>query len=99
LENAIRAVTTIIAGDFNSIATFAAPQTLLKNGFVDSFAECNKNPESLPTWHWPMKNGELSLRVDYIFHSKDFQATETGVIKSDASDHSLIFSRLKWADK
>lgn len=96
VEHVKKDVPTIVAGDFNSIATFQAPQKLVESGFLDSFAEVNENPESLPTWHWPTRNGEISLRIDYIFHSKDFRATEINVIKSEASDHYLIFSRLKW---
>jgi endonuclease/exonuclease/phosphatase family metal-dependent hydrolase len=89
----------IIAGDFNSVASFEGPRTLLANGFLDSFAEVNDNPESLPTWHWLTKNGELALRIDYIFHSKHFLAVEANVIKSEASDHYLVFIRLKIANK
>jgi endonuclease/exonuclease/phosphatase family metal-dependent hydrolase len=92
-------VPTIIAGDFNSISTFAAPGALLSKGFADSFAETTKNPESFVTWHWPTGTGEIAFRIDYLFHSKHFQATESNVIKSDASDHYLIFSRLKCMDQ
>jgi endonuclease/exonuclease/phosphatase (EEP) superfamily protein YafD len=89
---------TIIAGDFNSIATFISPRTLLAHGLLDSFAETNANPESLPTWHWPTSNREIALRIDYIFHSRHFCALEATSLKSNASDHYLIYSRFAWAN-
>lgn len=86
---------TIVAGDLNSLSTFQAPLFLKKKGFVDSFAQVNDNPDSQPTWRWPLKIGEWSLRIDYIFHSRHLKTTESAVIRSNASDHYLVASVLR----
>ena len=51
---------TVIAGDFNSLATFAAPKYLLARGLCDSFASVTPQPESHPTWRWPTRRGRSS---------------------------------------
>jgi len=97
LDNVETSEPTLIVGDLNSPAAFRAPMVLKKEGFVDSFAQVNQQPESHPTWHWPLKHAEWSLRIDYIFHTPHFRTTESRVIKSDASDHYLVTSELELA--
>jgi endonuclease/exonuclease/phosphatase family metal-dependent hydrolase len=92
-------IPAVILGDFNSVATFQSLGILKSKGFVDCFAETHENPEAFPSWHWPTQHGEISLRIDYIFHSPDFRSLESNVIKSEVSDHFLIYSRLEWAGK
>jgi endonuclease/exonuclease/phosphatase family metal-dependent hydrolase len=92
-------VPTLVAGDFNSTSTFLAPSFLLAKGFVDSFASLTKNPDSHPTWHWLIGQAELSLRIDYIFHTRHVRTLESRILKSDASDHYLVVSRLQWISK
>jgi endonuclease/exonuclease/phosphatase family metal-dependent hydrolase len=92
-------VPTLVIGDFNSVTAFQTPKIMAAHGFVDSFAETRDNPEAFPTWRGPMKNGEVEFRIDYLFHSPDFRAVETGMVKSNASDHSLIHARLQWVEK
>lgn len=90
-------IPVVIVGDFNSISTFAAPTALVGHGLVDSFAAMNQDADTCPTWHWPLKYGEVSLRIDYVFHSQDFRTTASRVIRSNASDHYLLVSELDWS--
>lgn len=93
-ENLRRDTPTIIAGDFNSLSDFRAPAFLKQRGFVDSFAAVHEHPNSQPTWHWPLKFGEISLRIDFVFHSSHFQTTESRILPSRGSDHYLVVSSL-----
>jgi endonuclease/exonuclease/phosphatase family metal-dependent hydrolase len=89
-------VPTILAGDLNSLSTFAAPKFLADKGFTDSFASVNENADQQPTWRWPVGRGELSLRLDYLFHTRHFRTLESRIVQSNASDHHLVVSRLEW---
>lgn len=91
-----RDASVLIVGDFNSISSFAAPAALVRHGFLDSLAEVHENPEACITWHWPLKHGEVALRIDYVFHRQEFQTTACEVLRSDASDHHLVVSQLEW---
>lgn len=95
LKHVTADVPTVIAGDFNSLSTFRAPMVLKERGFVDSFAHVNENPESTPTWRWKLRQGELALRIDYIFHTEEFATRQSKVVESSASDHRLVVSRLE----
>jgi endonuclease/exonuclease/phosphatase family metal-dependent hydrolase len=85
---------TLIAGDFNSMPGFQTLEYLEENGFIDSFSEVHE--ESQPTWHWPNRIGEWRLRLDYIWHDEHFTTTESEILESDASDHYLLVSRMKF---
>ena len=87
-------VPTLVVGDFNSCSTFQAPALLIQRGFVDSFAAVNENPDAHPTWHWPTKFGDATLRIDYIFHSPSFRTLHSGVVHTAGSDHYLLWSEL-----
>jgi endonuclease/exonuclease/phosphatase (EEP) superfamily protein YafD len=82
----------IVAGDFNSMSTFSAPQRMMSAGFIDSFAAVHENADAHPTWHWKTRPLPLSLRIDYIFHSNGLQTTRSRVIGPTGSDHSLLVS-------
>jgi endonuclease/exonuclease/phosphatase family metal-dependent hydrolase len=86
----------LIAGDFNSPSNFQAPSFLREKGLKDSFAQVHENPDSQATWHWPIKWGELSFRIDYIFHSAEIQTVRSEIIKSNGSDHYLVVSECRW---
>ncbi len=94
-----RELPAIIAGDLNSPESFAAPGFLKSKGMVDSFASVTKDPNSQITWHWKWRGQELGFRIDYIFHPKSMRTLESRVLKSKASDHYLLVSRLEWAPK
>jgi vancomycin resistance protein VanJ len=90
---------TIVLGDFNSPSTFAAPQYLVKRGLTDSFAAVTKNADEHPTWHWPWGKTELKFRLDYIFHTDGIKTLESRIVKTGASDHNLVVSKLEVAGK
>lgn len=85
---------TIVLGDFNSISTFIAPRTLTQMGLTDSFAAANVDADTQPTWTWPTRPLPISLRIDYIFHSKHFSTDASTIIRRDGSDHALVVSEL-----
>jgi endonuclease/exonuclease/phosphatase family metal-dependent hydrolase len=86
---------TVIAGDFNSFSTLRAPAFLRERGLVDSFAQVHAQPDSEITWHWPIGLGELSFRIDYIFHSPDIVTRDSRIVRSGGSDHHLVVSHLQ----
>ena len=88
---------TLILGDFNSVSTFHAPTFLKERGLADSFAQVHEEPDAHFTWHWPLKYGQWSLRIDYIFHSPHFATRESRILRSEASDHYLLTSTLSLA--
>ena len=90
---------TIILGDFNSLSTFNAPQRLAQLGLVDAYASVHKDADTHPTWHWPTRPLPLALRIDYIFHTHHFVATEAAVIRREGSDHSLVFAELTFGEQ
>ncbi|MEQ9408202.1 MAG: endonuclease/exonuclease/phosphatase family protein [Fuerstiella sp.] len=85
----------LVVGDFNSMSTFCAPQAMASAGYMDSFASVHDKPDAHPTWHWPTRPIPLRMRVDYIFHSVEFQTLTSQVIAPTGSDHSLLVSELK----
>lgn len=85
---------TIIAGDFNSPAALAAPAFLKARGFTDSFASVTQAADGHPTWHWPLGDGELRFRIDYVFHTRHFKTQSSAILPSAASDHYLLVSEL-----
>lgn len=84
----------IVLGDFNSPSPLAAPQFLAKRGFTDSFAAVTKAPDRHPTWHWRLGKVNLAFRLDYIFHNKDISTLESRLVRTNASDHNVLVSRL-----
>jgi endonuclease/exonuclease/phosphatase family metal-dependent hydrolase len=96
-ENLSDKLPVLVMGDFNSSSTLSAPQFLKEKGFVDSFAAVTEKADEQVTWHWKRKGFDWHFRIDYIFHSKQFQTVESRIIKSEASDHYLTVSKLKWA--
>lgn len=86
---------TILAGDFNSLSTFAAPGHLRTRQMVDSFASVHEDAEAHPTWFWPTRPVPLQARIDYIFHSAHFRTINSQVIPRAGSDHFLLVSELR----
>ena len=87
---------TLVLGDFNSFS-FSAAQTFLKErGFSDSFATVNPQADEQPTWRGKFQQNEWRFRIDYIFTGTNLVTTSSRLIKSEASDHYLIVSRVSW---
>lgn len=84
----------VVLGDFNSISTFVAPKRLSELGMSDVVAELHSDADGHVTWTWPTRPVPLSLRIDYIFCSKHFTASQAAVIQRIGSDHSLVVATL-----
>jgi endonuclease/exonuclease/phosphatase family metal-dependent hydrolase len=84
----------VVLGDFNSFSFFTAPVFLREHGYVDSFAAVT--PEADQKGTWLTKNGEVDLqfRIDFIFHTQDLRTRESRILRSQASDHFPVVSRL-----
>ncbi len=95
-KNLAADVPTLVGGDFNSLAEFAAPKFLLGKAFIDSFASVTEQPDNHRTWHWPVGRTELSARIDYLFHTRHLRTVESRTVEADSSDHLLVVSRLQW---
>ncbi len=85
----------VIVGDFNSCSTFKAPKLLADAGYVDSFAAVTEKADDHPTWHWPTKLGDATLRIDYIFHPKSMRTKDCRIMRTKGSDHYLVVSDLE----
>jgi endonuclease/exonuclease/phosphatase family metal-dependent hydrolase len=88
---------TIIAGDLNSTSIQAVPKLLRDRGFVDAIDVTIENANSHQTWRWPVRGSEVGFRIDYVFHSPHFVATEGEIMHSEASDHHLVVTDLSWS--
>ena len=97
VENTNPRLPRLIAGDLNAMPNGTAPRFLRDKGFLDSLASCRQDHEKVTTWKCERKGIELSLRLDYVFHTKDIQSTDCQVLPCAASDHSLVVSTLRWA--
>jgi endonuclease/exonuclease/phosphatase (EEP) superfamily protein YafD len=89
---------TIVVGDFNSISMFKAPRRLCELGMIDAFASVRDDADAHPTWTFPTRPFPLSLRIDYIFHTRHLTTTESEIIRREGSDHSLVVAELKWGE-
>lgn len=70
----------ILAGDFNSLPTSEAIQTLLDAGLVDVWTRANPEQQGFTSTHHPLRTrtDEASQRIDYVFVSPD-----TGVVRAE----------------
>lgn len=84
----------VVAGDFNSLSTFAAPSRLVKMGLIDSYAARHAAPDAQPTWQGTVDSMVLRLRLDYIFHTPRFRTVESQIVTQGGSDHFLVVSEL-----
>ncbi len=85
---------TLIVGDFNSMPAHVAPQTMLTQGFQDSFTLTHENPEQFPTWNWVVGEINLTARIDYIFHDSRWSTNASWINDNPHSDHVLLISKL-----
>lgn len=77
------------------MSTFAAPRQLAELGLTDSFAKVTENADSQPTWRWPVGNGHIQFRIDYVFHSRHFETVDSRIVPTTGSDHFLLVSEMK----
>lgn len=84
----------LVLGDFNSFSFLGACQLLKNHGFTDSFAAVTDKPDSHGTWRCECRGNVWRFRIDYLWHSPQFQTLESRIIESESSDHHLLVSRL-----
>lgn len=84
---------TIVLGDFNRVSD-AATSKLHKLGFVDSFAAVTQKPDNTHTLHFSILGFQVGRRVDFIFHDRSFETTESHVVSGRPSDHDPVVSVL-----
>lgn len=75
------AATTILLGDLNAKPGSVEMDMIANTGFIDSWAEAGVGDEYTLPAHDP------SVRVDWIWHTKDLISLETQVLSTTASDH------------
>ena len=78
---------TLLVGDMNAEAGTAVIRTLDKAGYSDS------NPDGPMTY----PSGGPIERIDYIFSTADLVSAETLTGDSTASDHLLVWARIRLA--
>ncbi|HNQ90638.1 MAG TPA: endonuclease/exonuclease/phosphatase family protein [Verrucomicrobiota bacterium] len=84
----------VVLGDFNSLPFFQAPRFMIEQGWTDSFAAVNNNPDQHGTWRCRAGNAEWKLRIDFIFHNPSLRTLESRILPAGASDHYPVVSRL-----
>jgi endonuclease/exonuclease/phosphatase family metal-dependent hydrolase len=97
-ENLAKDKPVVLMGDFNSISSLSAPRFLKEKGFIDSFASVTENADKHPTWHWKYNGIDWQFRLDHIYHSAALKTEESRIIRAEASDHSMLVSKVRWND-
>ncbi len=88
----------LLLGDFNSLSsTSKASAFLAAKGFIDSMASVLADADQIATWRWLYKGVPITFRLDYIFHTAHFKTLSCTTLASEASDHFLVVSKMKWA--
>jgi endonuclease/exonuclease/phosphatase family metal-dependent hydrolase len=86
----------IIAGDFNTLPGLGAVADLRAQHYIDSQGEV-ADVASDRTWRWRWDGREVSLRLDYVFHSPSLATVAAEVLELGPSDHFPVVSTLRWA--
>lgn len=76
----------ILCGDFNDVPYSYVYNTLLGD-LVDGFKECGKG------WMYTFR-GKKAVRIDYIFHDKQFRGIDYYKTEITYSDHYPVFMRI-----
>ena len=83
--------------DGNAVPAGSAPEFLKGKGFIDSLAAARPDHAKVTTWKGTFQGLSVGFRLDFIFHTKDIASTACQVLPTDASDHDLVVSTLRWA--
>jgi len=96
LEPFLKTGPTLVLGDFNSLSVSYPATFLRQRGFVDSFASVTEHADRQGTW--VTRQGEQSwpFRIDFIYHDAALATVRSRIVASDASDHRLVVSSLRW---
>jgi endonuclease/exonuclease/phosphatase family metal-dependent hydrolase len=85
----------VMLGDLNSISSMYAPTFLTGMGFTDSFASVTAEADSRPSWHWRQGKAAWQLRLDYIWHDRNFKTLSGRIVAEGPSDHYPVVSKLE----
>ncbi len=89
----------IALGDYNCLSFQGAVGYMASRGFIDSAAAATSRPDDLYTWKGKFSGRDMTVRIDYIFHTKHFKTLTSRVIHEPGSDHFPVVSQLTWAAK
>jgi exonuclease III len=70
------------------------PGKLRALGYIDSFAAVTCNPQRNYTLHYTMLGFHSGRRIDFIFHDRAFETTESWLSSGQPSDHDPVVSVL-----
>ena len=76
----------IVCGDFNDVPYSYVYETVLGDKLIDGFRECGKG-----LMYTFMKNKNVGLRIDYIFHDEHFKGEAYYKKEINYSDHYPVF--------
>lgn len=79
----------VLVGDFNARPGWRQIEELLSTGWVDSWVEAGRGEGFTANARDPR------YRIDYVFHTADLEASDAGVIRSQASDHFPVVVDLR----
>jgi endonuclease/exonuclease/phosphatase (EEP) superfamily protein YafD len=91
-------VATIILGDLNTTASTAAPEGLSRWGLTDSYAATHADGGRVATHRAAILGISIGRRIDFIFHSREFQTVDSELVPGEPSDHDMVRSTLEWAE-
>jgi endonuclease/exonuclease/phosphatase family metal-dependent hydrolase len=87
------AATTILLGDMNALPGAEEMDMIANTGFADSWAESGVGDEYTLPAHNP------TVRVDWIWHTKDLISLKTQVLSTTASDHLPVVAIITQAEQ
>lgn len=78
----------ILCGDFNDVPYSFVYNTMLGD-MTDGFKECGRG------WMYTFRGGKKAVRIDYIFHDKQFKGLSYYRSDLSYSDHYPVFMKLE----
>jgi endonuclease/exonuclease/phosphatase family metal-dependent hydrolase len=80
---------TLVLGDFNDLS-HSAMYRQLRARFVDVFEAAGEGPGGTHHLGWLLP----TVRIDYLFATADLAPHHARVLRTDASDHHILFAEL-----
>lgn len=80
---------TLVCGDFNSLPSSYTYHTI-KGKLNDGFQTCGHG------YMYTFRSFKHLLRIDYIFHSQEFEGVDYFSPNLNYSDHNPVVMRMKW---
>jgi endonuclease/exonuclease/phosphatase family metal-dependent hydrolase len=82
----------VLVGDFNARPGWAQIEDIVDAGWVDAWSETGVGDG------FTARSNDPRYRIDYVFHTPDLEATDAGVLITQASDHLPLVVDLGLAD-